>query len=244
MSNLLELTELCAGYAGVPAVRDLSLTVDRAEVVALLGANGAGKTTTLLTAAGVLPIIQGDVVFDGRSIRGLRIHQIARRGLSLVPEDRGLFSQLTVRENLRLVRPRGHARSDRDVLAMFPALDGLLSRRVGLLSGGEQQMLALAKAFLSRPKVLMADEVSLGLAPAIVEELFPAVRRLAREEGLAILLVEQHVDMALTFSDRAYVLSRGRLTLAGGAAELRERRELFEASYLGKSAGSGDGRLH
>jgi branched-chain amino acid transport system ATP-binding protein len=233
MRNVLELTKLCAGYAGVPAVRDLSLTVDRAEVVALLGPNGAGKTTTLLTAAGVLPIIQGDVVFDGRSIRGLRIHEIARLGLALVPEGRGLFRQLTVEENLRLVRPRGHARSLRAVLTMFPALEGLLSRRVGLLSGGEQQMLALAKALVSRPRLLMVDELSLGLAPAILEELFPALRRLAREEGMAIVLVEQHVHMALTYSDRVYVLSRGRLTLEGRADELRERRDLFETSYLG-----------
>jgi branched-chain amino acid transport system ATP-binding protein len=230
MSNVLELTKLWAGYAGVPAVRDLSLTVDRAEVVALLGPNGAGKTTTLLTAAGVLPIIEGDVVFDGRSIRGLRIHEVARLGVALVPEGRGLFRQLTVEENLRLVRPRGHARSLRAVLKMFPALEALRSRRVGLLSGGEQQMLALAKALLSRPRVLMVDELSLGLAPAIVEELFPALRRLAREEGMAIVLVEQHVHMALAYSDRVYVLSRGRLTLEGRADELRERRDLFEAS--------------
>jgi len=241
VSTALELSDLYAGYTGVPAVRGISLGVESAEVVALLGPNGAGKTTTLLTAAGLLRPIHGDVVLDGRSIRGLRAHQIAQLGLALVPEGRGLFRQLTVKENLRLVRARGHARSQDDVIDMFPILKGLFSRRVGLLSGGEQQMLALAKALLSRPKVLMVDELSLGLAPAIVGELFPALRRVAHDEGMAILLVEQHVDLALSFSDRVYVLTRGRVTLEGSARELRERRHLLEASYLGATTGS-DGK--
>jgi branched-chain amino acid transport system ATP-binding protein len=239
--TMLELSELSSGYASVPAVRGISLSVAPEEVVALLGPNGAGKTTTLLTAAGVLRPIGGDVIFEGRSIRRLPVHQIARLGLALVPEERGLFRQLTVKENLRLVRPRGQARPRRDMLSLFPALEGLLSRRVGVLSGGEQQMLALAKALLARPKLLMVDELSHGLAPAIVEQLFPALRRLARDEGMAILLVEQHVDTALAFSDRVYVLGRGQVTLAGSAGELRERRDLFEAGYLGAATGS-DGK--
>jgi branched-chain amino acid transport system ATP-binding protein len=232
LSALLELVDLKAGYAGVPAVRGISLTAEPGEVVALLGPNGAGKTTTLLSIAGGLRILDGDVVYDGTSIRGLRPHQIARRGLSLVPERGGVFHQLTVRENLELVRPRD-SRPPRDIFSMFPALHPLLSRRAGLLSGGEQQMLALAKALLARPSLLMIDELSLGLAPALVEELFPAIRRLALEEGMAILLVEQHVAMALAFADRVYVLSRGSLALEGRASELRGRTDLFEAAYIG-----------
>jgi branched-chain amino acid transport system ATP-binding protein len=233
MSTLLELSDVRSGYAGVPAVFGISLTVEPGEVVALLGPNGAGKTTTLLATAGVLRLLGGDVVFDGGSIRGLPPHQIAQRGLALVPEGRGLFRQLTVKENLDLVRPRERSGSSRDILSVFPALESLLPRRVGLLSGGEQQMLALAKALLARPKLLMIDELSLGLAPALVEQLFPAVRRLALDEGTAILLVEQHVHMALAFSDRVYVLGRGRVTLEGRADELRSRTDLFEASYIG-----------
>ena len=233
MSTLLELSDVRSGYAGVPAVLGISLTVEPGEVVALLGPNGAGKTTTLLAIAGALRLLGGDVMFDGRSIRGLPPHRIARRGLALVPEGRGLFRQLTVKENLDLARPRERSGSSRDVLSVFPALESLLPRRVGLLSGGEQQMLALAKALLARPKLLMIDELSLGLAPALVEQLFPAVRRLALDEGMAILLVEQHVHMALAFSDRVYVLGRGRVTLEGRADELRSRTDLFEASYIG-----------
>jgi branched-chain amino acid transport system ATP-binding protein len=233
MTGVLELADLTSGYAGVPAVRGISLTVEAGEVVALLGPNGAGKTTTLLTAAGVLRAIEGDVVFRGHSLRDLRPHQIARLGLALVPEGRGLFRQLTVKENLRLVRSRERARSQDDVLGLFPLLEGLQARRVGLISGGEQQMLALAKALLSRPKVVMLDELSHGLAPSLVEGLFPAVRRLARERGMGVLLVEQHVELALSFSDRAYVLSRGRVTLEGPSEELGNRRKLLEASYLG-----------
>ena len=233
MSALLELSDVRSGYAGVPAVLGVSLRVEPGEVVALLGPNGAGKTTTLLATAGALRLLGGDVMFDGRSIRRLPPHRIAHRGLALVPEGRGLFRQLTVKENLDLVRRRTHSGPSRDVLSVFPALESLLPRRVGLLSGGEQQMLALARALLARPKLLMVDELSLGLAPALVEQLFPAVRRLALDEGMAILLVEQHVHMALAFSDRVYVLSRGRVTLEGPADELRSRTDLFEASYIG-----------
>ena len=237
MSPLLELSEMWCGYAGVPAVRGINLTVERGEVVALLGPNGAGKTTTLLSTAGVLRLLDGDVMLDGRSIQGLPPHQVARRGLALVPEERGLFRQLTVKENLNLVRSRKGRGAPPDVISVFPALTGLMSRRAGVLSGGEQQMLALAKALLARPSLLMVDELSLGLAPALVEQLFPAVRRLALDEGMGILLVEQHVHMALAFSDRAYVLSRGQVAIEGRADELRSRAGLFETSYIGEEPG-------
>jgi branched-chain amino acid transport system ATP-binding protein len=233
VSPLLQLRDVWGGYAGAPTVRGVNIDVNAGEIVALVGPNGAGKTTTLLTSAGVLKLLAGEVKFDGRSIGALRPHQIARLGVGFVPESRGLFRQLTVKENLDLVRPRKRSRSQRDVLAVFPALQNLLSRRVGLLSGGEQQMLALARALLAEPRLLMIDELSLGLAPALVEELFPAVRRLAHEEGMAILLVEQHVHMVLAFSDRAYVLSRGEVTFDGRAEELVERADLLEMSYLG-----------
>jgi branched-chain amino acid transport system ATP-binding protein len=234
VSGLLELSELWGGYAGVPAVRGISLTVEPGEVVALLGPNGAGKTTTLLTTAGALRPFAGEVRFEGTSIRGLRPHQIARRGLGLVPEGgRGLFRQLTVKENLDLVRGPRDPAWVHDVLSVFPPLQSLQARRVGLLSGGEQQMLALGKALLAAPRLLMVDELSLGLAPALVEQLFPAVRRFAVDKGMGILLVEQHVHMALAFSDRVYVLSRGRVTFEGKAAALQGRTDLFEASYIG-----------
>jgi branched-chain amino acid transport system ATP-binding protein len=235
VSTLLELSGVHAGYEGVPVVRGVTLTVAPGEVVALLGPNGAGKTTTMLTTMGVLRVLDGDVRFDGRSIRRCSPHEIARRGLALVPEERGVFRQLTVMENLDLLRRRKGSRPLRDVLAVFPALENLLPRRAGLLSGGEQQMLALAKALLARPRLLMVDELSLGLAPALVEQLFPVVRQLALDEGTAILLVEQHVHQALEFSNRAYVLNRGRLILEGRSDELRSRTELFEPIYLGEA---------
>jgi branched-chain amino acid transport system ATP-binding protein len=240
VNPLLELSGVRAGYAGVPTVRDLSLVVQPGEVVALLGPNGAGKTTTLLAITGALRLLDGDIVFGGRAIRGQQPHEIARSGLAFVPEGgRGLFRQLTVKEHFDLSRPRGRAVPRRDVVSVFPALRDLHPRRVGLLSGGEQQMVAIAKALLSRPRLLMIDELSLGLAPQLVEELFPAVRRLADEEGVAILLVEQHVEMALSFSDRAYSLDRGRLVLEGSAAELRTRTDLLEPPYAGPVPGGG-----
>jgi branched-chain amino acid transport system ATP-binding protein len=230
---LLELSGLSAGYGGVPVVREITLTVAPGEVVGLLGPNGAGKTTTLLSAMGVLPVLDGDVVFDGRSIRHLPPHRIAQSGLALVPEERGVIRQLTVGENLDLARRSRRSRPVREVMAVFPALDRLLSKRAGLISGGEQQMLALAKALLPRPRLLMVDELSHGLAPALVEKLFPAVRQLAADDGTAILLVEQLVDQALEFSDRVYVLHRGRVTLEGRSDELRSQKDVFESIYLG-----------
>lgn len=232
MSVLLEIEDLNTGYNGVSVVRGLNLQVSEGEVVALLGPNGAGKTTTLLTTSGLVPIISGDIKVFGRSIKGRRPHMVAREGLAHVPEGRSLFYQLTVAENLRLGAAKGAADVDK-ALSYFPALEPILDRRAGLLSGGEQQMLAMARALTVKPKLLMVDEMSLGLAPIIVERLLPILRQIAAETGAGVLLVEQHVHMALQVSDRAYVLSHGELVLEGDAAEINKDRSLIQASYLG-----------
>ena len=240
MTALVQATGLVAGHKGVPAVRGLDLSIDAGEVVALIGANGAGKTTTLLTIAGILPAIAGTVEVLGAPVAGHSAHSIARRGVALVPEDRGLFFQLSVADNLRLRRPKRSTVAVDDVLTYFPALRGLLGRRVGLLSGGEQQMLALAGALLADPKLLMVDEMSLGLAPVLVERLLPLLRDIALDRGTGVLLVEQQVHAALAVADRAYVLSHGRLVHTGPAQELARDTRVLEASYLGEQHAPSD----
>ena len=233
--RLLEISDLSTGYNAVPVVRDLTLHVDEGEVVALLGPNGAGKTTTLLTISALNPVLKGDIKVLGRSVKGRQAHHVAREGLAHVPEDRSLFFQLTVRENLRLKAKPGSSEL-REALEYFPALEPLMDRRAGLLSGGEQQMLTMARALTTRPKLLMVDEMSLGLAPIIVERLLPTLRDIASRAGTGILLVEQHVHLALEVADRAYVLNHGSLVLEGTAAHLRENSHLLERSYLGDTA--------
>ena len=236
--HALAVRDLNAGYRGVPVVRELSLEVRPGEVVALLGPNGAGKTTTLETIAGLHRPISGTVELSGEGIGGKPAHILARRGVALVPEGRALFPGLTVHEHLRLAgrRGRGSARPEDELLEMLPELRKCLGRKAGLLSGGEQQMLAVGRALVTRPRLLLVDEMSLGLAPVIVERLLPILRRAASELGSSVLFVEQHVALALEISDRAYILTHGRIQLEGAAAELRGRRELLAASYLGETA--------
>ncbi len=206
-------------------VHDLRIHADAGEVVALLGANGAGKTTTLLTIAGALPALGGLVMMAGKEApRGLTGR--AREGMALVTDDRSVFRALTVRENLRL--------GDGDPAAatrVFPALERLMGRKAGLLSGGEQQMLGLGRALARKPRLLLADELSLGLAPIVVKDLLAAVRA-AANQGTAVILVEQQVRLVLDICDRAYVLQRGRIRMSGTAAELRSRRAEIEEAYL------------
>ena len=236
--HALVVRDLFAGYRGVPVVRELNLEVRPGEVVALLGPNGAGKTTTLETIAGLNRPIAGKVELSGKNVGGTPAHALARKGLALVPEGRALFPGLTVREHLRLAGGRGGRGSAREeeLLAMLPELGKCLGRKAGLLSGGEQQMLAVGRALVTRPQLLLVDEMSLGLAPVIVERLLPILRRVADELGASVLFVEQHVALALEIADRAYILTHGRISLEGAAAELRKRHELLAASYLGETA--------
>jgi len=241
--HALVVRDLFAGYQQVPVVRELNLEVRPGEVVALLGPNGAGKTTTLETIAGLNRPISGTIELSGENIGGTPAYVLAHRGLALVPEGRALFPGLTVREHLRLAGGRASkkgarkvASSEAELLEMLPELRKCLGRKAGLLSGGEQQMLAVGRALVTRPRLLLVDEMSLGLAPVIVERLLPILRRAADALGASVLFVEQHVALALEISDRAYVLAHGRIRIEGPAAELRERRELLAVSYLGETA--------
>jgi branched-chain amino acid transport system ATP-binding protein len=236
---LVELEGLWTGYDGLPVVRDVSLQAHAGEIVGILGANGAGKTTTLLTISGVLKPLKGRARVLGQDLPTRSPHRLARRGVAHVTESRNLFYELTVGENLRLaVRGSRAARASalREALDLFPALEPLFNRRAALLSGGEQQMLALARALVSRPKVLLLDEMSLGLAPVIVERLMETVRKIADQTGCVVLLVEQHVHLALLIVDRGFVLSHGSIEVQGSAAELKAQRDVLESSYLGDLA--------
>jgi len=233
VSALLEVEDLRAGYGRVEVVRDLTLTLAEGEVVALLGPNGAGKTTTLLTIAGLLPPLGGSVRVLGQPVDWRVAHRNARRGVALVTEDRSLFPQLTARENLRLA---SRTRRGLDVASYFEALEALLDRKACLLSGGEQQMLAIARALAAKPRLLLVDEMSLGLAPVVVERLAQIVRRVAEELGIGVLLVEQHVPVALSIADRGVVLRHGEVVLTGEASVLAGQPELLHSSYFGSPA--------
>jgi branched-chain amino acid transport system ATP-binding protein len=238
--NVLDVRGLCAGHGRTTVARDLDLHVKAGEIVGLFGPNGAGKTTTLLTVAGCLPAHGGEIEVLGEAGGRRGAQALARRGVRLVPEDRGLFRQLTVRENLVLGLPPGRGRRQAafdEVLDGLPKLRTLLSRRAGLLSGGEQQQLALARALLGGPRLLMVDEMSMGLAPMVAAELLRILRARATAGGAGVLLVEQHVPMALQVVDRAYVLAHGRIVFSGTAAELQGSPEILASLYLGGDPG-------
>ena len=233
--TLLQVNSLTTGHNGVAVVHDVNLMVESGEVVALLGANGAGKTTLLHTIAGLLPAFNGTVFFNDRPVTGLSTHQIVRQGLSLLPENRGIFYQLTVAENLRLYKRQGGAVKVEEVFEYFPALKPLVERKAGLLSGGEQQMLSLGCRFIADPKLMLIDEMSLGLAPIIFQRMLPVLTQFAADRGVGVLLVEQHVHLALKSSSRAYVLNRGELTFSGTANALQNQRQFLESNYMGST---------
>jgi branched-chain amino acid transport system ATP-binding protein len=231
--TVLAIERLTAGYEEAPVVRGLDLRVGEGEVVALLGANGAGKTTTLRAISGLVPSMEGRIELDGRDLAGVSISARAKLGIAHVPETRGVFFGLTVAEHFRLGH-RGERLDAEAAYRYFPALAELRDRRCGLLSGGEQQMLAVGRALARRPRLLLLDELSLGLAPLIVEGLLPVVREYALETGCGVLLVEQHIQLALTVADHGYVLSHGEIVLRDRAETLRGNRDLLMASYFGE----------
>ncbi|AFR49418.1 ABC transporter ATP-binding protein [Gordonia sp. KTR9] len=236
MSCVLACSDLDAGYSeGRPCVRGFDLELHEGEVLALLGPNGAGKTTILMTLAGLLPGLAGTVRIGGRGVKPGHARSASKAGLVLVPDDRALFTGLTVEDNLRLaVSSRRSWVAQRDIiLGHFPRLAERMKVPAGALSGGEQQMLAIGRALVQHPKVLLIDELSMGLAPVIVERLLPIVRTVADTTGTAVILVEQHVQLALEIADTALVLRHGSNVLQGDAATLAASPELIENAYLG-----------
>src|SRR5436309_6149560 len=232
MAPLLELNDVSARYGQVAALHAVSLTVDDGEIVSLLGANGAGKTTTLRAVSGTVRR-SGDVVLAGKRLARATPEAVARAGVAHVPEGRGIFAELTVWENLRMGSYTQRGRPDFTmVLEYFPWLESRKNQQAGTLSGGEQQMLALARAFLQRPRLLMLDEPSLGLAPLVTREVFRVVTDLNQKEGLAVLVVEQNAAIALATATRAYVLETGHVAVSGSADELRSN-DAVRSAYLG-----------
>ena len=232
---VLSIESLSAGYDQAAVVRDLDLYVDPGEVVAMLGPNGAGKTTTLRAISGLVKPMQGTIRLAGEDLAKRAPAARAKLGIAHVPEGRGVFFGLTVAEHFRLGYRGEHLDADA-AYEYFPALAEIRDRRAGLLSGGEQQMLALGRALARRPSLLLLDEMSLGLAPIIVEALLPVVARYARESGCGVLLVEQHIQVALTVADRGYVLAHGELAMHDTAEVLSADHDLILSSYLGESA--------
>jgi branched-chain amino acid transport system ATP-binding protein len=233
---LLELENVTASYGAVKALHDISLNVDEGSVVAMLGANGAGKTTTLRAISGTVKVV-GSIRFDDRPITGLAPEEVARRGIAHVPEGRGILAQMTVLENLQmgacLRRDRAGIKADLDrIFGYFPWMSGRTGSTAALLSGGEQQMLALARALMMKPRLLLLDEPSLGLAPTVVRSIFDIIARINREEGVTILLVEQNAKLALRAAKHAYVLEVGEIAVSGSGQEL-VRNESVRKSYLG-----------
>jgi len=234
---ILQLRDVKIAYGAIEAVKGISLELAKGELVSLIGANGAGKTTTLNAIAGTLGVSAGELLYDGKRIEKLPAHKRLRQGLALVPEGRGIFTRLTVEENLRM---GAYCRRDTDaieadmerVFTMLPRVRERLQQVAGTLSGGEQQMVAIGRALLSRPRLLLLDEPSMGLAPLVVEKIFEVIRSVAAE-GVTILLVEQNANLALEFSQRAYVMESGTITLTGSGADLLADPKV-RAAYLGE----------
>lgn len=234
---MLEIHDLTVNYGVITALHGISLKVDRGEIVTLIGANGAGKSTTLRTISGLIRARSGRVAYEGRSITGLAPHKIVQLGISHVPEGRMVFANLTVRENLKmgayLRKDKAEVEAETDrVFALFPRLKERLEQVAGTLSGGEQQMLAIARALMSKPKFLMLDEPSLGIAPLLVKTIFEKIVEINRAQGITILLVEQNANLALEISRRGYVLETGRIILGDSASNLRQNAQV-KSAYLG-----------
>ena len=235
MSKILEIKDLSVSYGGIEAIKNISLDVEAGSIVTLIGSNGAGKSSTLRSIAGIVKAKSGEVLFEGENILGLSPDQIVKRGVTLVPEGRRVFPNLTVAENLHV---GAYLRKDdikpdiEYVYELFPRLKERSWQSAGTLSGGEQQMLAVDRALMARPKLIMMDEPSLGLAPLIVQGIFDIIRTI-NKAGITVLLIEQNANMALKVADYAYVMQTGEITLSGTGAELLENEEVKEA-YLGK----------
>ena len=236
MSKILEVKDLSVAYGGIQAVRGISFEVNEGEVVTLIGANGAGKSSTLRSIVGLVKPAGGSILFQDKELKGQGTESIVGNGITLVPEGRRVFVNLTVYENLKMGAYMRSDKLDEDldwVYGLFPRLKERSWQSAGTLSGGEQQMLAIARALMSRPKLIMMDEPSLGLAPIIVQGVFDIIREINRQ-GVTILLVEQNANMALKAADRAYVMETGRITMTGTGKELSENEEI-RAAYLGKA---------
>jgi branched-chain amino acid transport system ATP-binding protein len=239
----LEIESLCVAFGPLDALKDVSLSVGKGEIVAVLGANGAGKTTLLKTISGLYAPRSGRLSFDGRDLRSLPPHTLIRHGISHVPEGRRVFPTLTVEENLRLgvygvrgmAAGKGYARNRDMAFELFPILKERARQFSGTLSGGEQQMLAIARGLVSKPRLLLLDEPSLGLAPIVIKDIFRAIKRIHEEEGITILLVEQNARQALSVSSRAYILELGAIAISGSSAQLANDERVREA-YLGGKA--------
>ena len=234
---LLRLDGVCTYYGNIEALRDISISVEEGEIVTLIGANGAGKTTTLMSICGITPVRSGTVTFDGEDITKLAPNKIVERGISQVPEGRRIFPQLTVTENLDmgafLRRDAAGIKRDLDeVFSLFPRLAERRHQAGGTLSGGEQQMLAISRALMMRPRVLLLDEPSLGLAPIFVQHIFEIIKKINKERKTTVFLVEQNAYMALKIADKGYVLQNGAIRLADSSAKLLENEEVRKA-YLG-----------
>ena len=234
---MLKLDNVKAGYGGILAVNDVSLEVERGEIVTLLGANGAGKSTILMVVSGVVPCISGTILLDGREIQGLDPDQIVRMGVCQVPEGRHIFPQLTVLENLDmgafLRRDKKGIRSDMEyIFSLFPVLAERRNQDGGTLSGGQQQMLAMSRALMARPSLLLLDEPSMGLAPLLIRQIFEIIKKINADHNTTIFLVEQNANQALRIADRGYVLENGKIRVSGNADELLANPAVQKA-YLG-----------